>query len=66
MGAAWSGVALFICCLLPLLCCCLATANRPPPWESLGRANELAVQQNAVAASRLPSARQNRIIALRD
>ena len=40
----------------------LLSGNRPPPWESLGRANELAVQQNAVAASRLPPARQNRMI----
>lgn len=42
MGAAWSGVSLFICCLPLLLCCCLATALAAPHHEeSLGRANEL-------------------------
>jgi hypothetical protein len=56
MGAAWSGVSLFICCLLPLAGC-LATA--PHHEGSLGRGRAVCSTKR-IAASRLRATGQNR------
>jgi len=43
MGAAWSGVSLFICCLLPLL----AVWQPPPTTKEAWAVGVRFVQQNA-------------------
>jgi hypothetical protein len=62
MGAAWSGVSLFICCLLSCRCCwlagCLATA--PHHEEEAWAVGVRFRSTKRIAASRLRATGQNR------